>query len=490
MLGFDVQTSTKENTMIEDIRKESHQYTDESVKQNLCQAYAVDLTMRNEDITEMKKHFENNISSKAESSQQNIAEFQACIELSEYNMEQTNKLVQDVSQGFDQLEQEIKDLKRAIETSSDTTIDVDQTATGSQETGQDSKQNTEASQENDQESTQESFRAKRRYGYNRFNDNYIGRTDLERNYLRELGEQKFGDESKSWTIERMKKSPIKYIRNFAKFHEKYMPKKTKVERKRVEKFCLFGCMDYQETHEKSTEIMKDVQIDTKTAIQTQDIYESISTAYDKCVETIIKIVEEVDKKNESEAKAVSSQINIVSIKTPEDACLLKLSKINIKQSNELEQNVALTVVMESINNMTSDVIVKAIMTDMMGLTQGSDVSQKSTQKSTQGSVLKQVNVQKSAQTITDSSSMVIIIIIIVVVLMFGGPLLGSMGGKYHDTYFNGPAPAQMGMRNGMATHNFMNNGMQPMSMQQDLNRNGIPDNMERNRMGIQQPIRY
>jgi hypothetical protein len=527
MYGLDFKNEYKKDVQVQDIRKETHYFQDQSVKQTLCQAYAVDLTNHTEDITEMKKNFKNNISATASSTQDNIVEFHACLELTDYNLEQSNKLVQDVEQGFDQFEKDVKELKRLIDTQSDTEIKVDQGANSKQDGQQEGEQKTDGSQDSKQESQQESFRAKFRRR-SRFNDNILDRTDMYRDYMRELGEAKINEYRNNMTIEKMRKSPINIVRNFARFAERYLVK-ARVGKKQREKFCLFGCIDVQHTHQESEKIMKDVQIDTKELIQTQDIYESISTAYNKCIETIIKISEEVEKVNDTHANAVSSQINIVSIKTPEDACMLKLKNINIKQTNELNQNVALTVVLESITNLTSDVVVKAIMSDMMGLTQKGEAEQVAKQKSKQGSVLKQVSTQSSKQASSDTGGMIAIILIVVVIVMFLGPMMGGMGGSYHDSYFDGPVvvnnygTGMMGpgaMRPGMgpATHNFMNratnmmntaatamnmvNGVrqpmmnqpmmnqpmqQPMNqpyqqpMQQpstDYNRNGIPDSME------------
>ena len=454
------QESVEESTQIQDIYKESNKFVDQSVRQKLTQAYAVDLANHTEDITEMKKNFENNMQANTESAQQNIAEFQACLELTDFNAEQTNTLVQDVAQGFDQLEQEAKNLKRAIETNSDTTITATQGAESKQDGQQASDQGTSAQQTTQQETeqSQEEFKA---FRYKRFNDNGLGVSDNYRKYMQERSEQKFAIINKL-TVEKMKASKMSPVRNFGRFVERYM-KKAHVPKQKREKFCLFGCMDVQSTYEKSTEIMRDTQITNDTLIQSQELMESINTAYNKTIETIVKIYEEVTKKNETQAKAVASQINVLSIKTPEDACMLKMKNVNIKQSNQLEQNVALTVALESISNLTSDVVVKAIMSDMMGLTQTAAADQSSKQTTVMKSELSQATAQISKQSQSDSGGMVIIIIIVVVCLMLFGPMLGfGFGGGGQDSYFDAPSVKNTGM-----------NGMN-----QDMDMDGIPDNMD------------
>ena len=458
MLGVNVQEDTKISQQIQDIYKESNKYTDQSVRQTLTQAYAVDLANHTEDITEMKKNFVNNINAKAESSQKNITEFQACMELSDFNAEQTNTLVQDVVQGFDQLEQEAKELKRAIETNSDTTITAAQGSDSKQDGHQASDQGTTADQTTQQESEQkqEEFKA---FRYKRFNENKLGVVQSYRDYMRERSE-KLHTYRKKLTVEKMKASTMTPVRNFGRFVERYLRKSHVPKRIRESFPCLFGCADVQTSYEYSSEIMRDTQISNETLIQSQDIYESINTAYNKTIETIVKIYEEVEKKNDTESKAVSSQVNIISIKTPEDACMMKLKNINIKQSNQLSQNVALTVALESISNMTSDVVVKAIMSDMMGLTQTAAADQSSKQVAVQNSQLKQATAQVTKQGQSSSGGIVSIIIIVIICLMLFGPMLGfGTGGGSYDTYFDAPSVKNTG-----------NTGMN-----QDMDMDGIPD---------------
>lgn len=451
-----VQTDVFDQTQIERIRKESEQYVDQSVSQTLTQAYAVNLVNHSEDITEMKKNFENYMSNHAASTQDNIIEFEACLELSDFKAEQSNKLVQDVVQGFEQIENEVKEIKRQLETNSTTDTQVDQTATGTQDSTQDTQQSTEAEQESTQSAEKESEKYHPVYG--RYNGMLLNQEPM-RKYIEERNLAKYGLRDKGLDLEKMKKSGIPVIENFARFHEKYMIKNKKSNRR--EKFCIFGCVDVQTTVETSTEIIEDTQIDKKTLIQQQNLYESITSAYDKTVDTIIKIIDEVEKKNTAEASAKSSQVNVISIKTPKDACLLKFKNINIKQSNELTQSVSLNIVLESMSTLTSDVMVKAIMADMMGLTQSAEATQTSVQKSKQGSVLKQTSLQTSKQKASSGGGIVLIIIIVVILLMFGGGLFGS-GGSYHDTYFDGPIRPQPMMQPGMVpTHPAQQPMMQP-----------------------------
>lgn len=413
MWGVAVNDSTNTSEQISNVYNEAQKYTDQSVKDTMIQNYITNITTRNEDITELVKNFENNVSAAADSVQRNTTKFGACIDLDGANINQVNELKQDVKQGFQKLNEDVKVLKKVLESESDTSITAEQAATETQGSSATSEQTAEQEQKSKQETEQKAtFTA-----LNSFNKYLSGRGGGERFSL--LSSLK-------------RKNSAITIRE----HFDMLMDGGNGGGKRKEPFCLFMCADVNTSKQSSTQISNSTNIDLQTNIQTQDIYKKIDTAYDKTVETINKISEAINETTNSIASASSIQINEFIIETPADACRLNLKNLDVSQKNKLEQQVELSTAIQSINSLTTDTEIKAIMSDMMGLTQASDTKQEAKTDTKQTSEQKQSNEQTTTQTAGSDYST--LITIIVIVLLVGGAIFGFMKcRKNFDSYFDG-----------------------------------------------------
>lgn len=413
MWGVAVNDSTNTSEQISNVYNEAQKYTDQSVKDTMIQNYITNITTRNEDITELVKNFENNVSAAAESVQRNTTKFGACIDLDGANINQVNELKQDVKQGFQKLNEDVKVLKKVLETESDTSTTAEQVATETQGSSSTTEQKAEQEQKSKQETEQKAtFTA-----LNSFNKYLSGR----------------GKEMFSSFLPSLPSSPFKRKNPSITIREHF---DTLMNGKRREPFCLFMCADVNNSKQSSTQISNSTNIDLQTNLQTQDIYKKIDTAYDKTVETINKISEAINETTNSIASASSVQINEFIIETPADACRLNLKNLDVNQQNKLEQQVELSTAIQSINSLTTDTEIKAIMSDMMGLTQASDTKQEAKTDTKQTTEQKQSNDQLTAQTAGSDYSR--LITIIVIVLLVGGAFFGFMKSRKNvDSYFDG-----------------------------------------------------
>jgi hypothetical protein len=410
MWGIGVQSSVSTNNQESNVYNDAQKYTDQSVKDTMIQNYITKITTRNEDVNELVKNFTNNVSAEADSIQKNSMEFAGCIELDGAIVEQTNELIQDVKQGFEKLNEDAKTLKKVIDAHSDTQTTSEQ---GSKST-QGATSTTDQSATQEQESTQTTEQKMEMFS-----------TSLNR-YNRLLNQERFGNKSNLYTnlVRNDKKKSIR--EHFASL---MYPK---------EGFCLFGCVSVSSaasvSNQKSNAINKDLQ----TNIQTQDIYKKIDTAYDKTVETITKISEVINETTNSIASASSIQINELKFDT-ESVCQMKLKNLDLTQRNKLEQNVELTTAIQNINSLTTDTEVKAIMVDMMGLTQSSETDQDAKNETTQKSDQSQKSTQETKQTLENKPPIGLGIIGILLVVGVAFMIFKAMKGK--DGYFDGsPIP--------------------------------------------------
>lgn len=541
MWGVGVSTSVSTNNQESSIYNDTQIYNDESVKDTLIQNYITNITNRTENVNEIVKNFQNNVSAEADSIQKNTSKFAACMDMPDANIVQSNELVQNVSQGFEQLYEDTKVLKSVMDSMSDTQTTADQSTKSSQEATAESEQKATQDQENKQE-TKQSFtllnkynsilREKFIYGNKNTTENFFllgnrKKTDSRYfvnsstcagfvNYIEDAFGQKqmslFGSNKNNTKMSDKissqyqplvefvlnnyvnKKSEKFFLyagnvlaypkdkndeqcRNFINFVrnrfsdgitrsdgalkvgtmynaligftlDKYVKTTTKQESFRQktklgpreyfrsllyrhEPFCLIGCVDVKTAVSTNSQKSSAVNKSLQQNIQTQDIYKKIDTAYDKVVDTINKMSETVNQTTNSLANASSIQINELSFESPEDVCKMNLAGLNLEQKNKLEQNVELTTAIENINSMTQDNEVRAIMSDMMGLTQSSDVAQAAKSTAKQTSEQTQKSTQKTTQT---SSSWIMIVVIVVVVGLVGFMLFKA--GSSKDGYFD------------------------------------------------------
>lgn len=407
MWGVGVNASTSSNEQVSNVYNEAQKYTDQSVKDTMIQNYITNITTRNEDVTELVKNFENNVSAEADSVQRNTMRFAGCIKVKDINKAQVNELVQDVKQGFEKLNEDTKTLKRVLESTSDTSTTAEQGSTNAQGASAETGQTVDVGQSSSQTTEQKA--------------GFTALSYFSKHSMREP----FVSHSSFPQLVRKNKH-ISIREHFASYLNSH------------ERFCLFGCVDVNKSDSTSSQISNATNIDLQTNIQTQDIYKKIETAYDKTVETITKISEVVNETTNSIAAASSIQINEFIVENEHDSCMLELSNISGDQKNKLEQDVELTTAIHSINSLTTDSEVKAIMTDMMGLTQSSETKQDATTKTEQVDKIKQDNEQKTKQVAEVGGGTMGMITIIIVAIVVGGFIFMFMKSKKSkDSYFDG-----------------------------------------------------
>lgn len=498
MWGVGVKTGVNENEQVSNAYSESQKYTDQSVKDTMIQNYITNITTRTENVTELTKNFTDNINAQADSIQKNNTKFSACLDIDGLDLSQSNTLIQNVKQGFEKLNQDSKKLKEIIDTHSETDIQNKQDSSNLQDSKLNSDQDIEHENKSGQNIDQKSTFTVGKYFNERFSggneftgaassrvtafhksdghkSRYTPRTQSlhsqqdAQSRLASLKSQVSPHDSRMSSIKNQRtnrkldsmrlinsgintsnnttnsggtignKSTYKLKSGFTSIREAFDSLLHLSYSKRREQFCLFGCVDVQTAVNKSKQISNSTMLDIQTNIQTQDIYKKIDTAYDKTVETITKMSETVNNTTTSIASASAIQINNFEITSPEDACRLNLKNMKIDQKNELQQNVELSVAMKCINDLTSDNEVKAIMADMMGLTQSSDTSQASSLTSEQKQKLTNDNNQGITQ-LSENMSLTSAIVIIVIVIVAGSVFLMVKGGNSSsfggDSYFD------------------------------------------------------
>ena len=519
MWGLDAKVDTQNSEQITNLYQESNEYTDSSIRDTLINSYINNITQRNEDYTELMKNFEANVDACADATQRNTLNFGVCMDITDFKLEQKNELVQNVEQGFQQLNEDIKTLKKATAVDMSTESDVQQSLKQGQTSEQGTEQGATSQQEGIQDTKQESFVSSFtrpiKEVYNRTRravkdtftpkpkppqlkvdlrtiEHYSPFLEHFSAWHRRFGENparrrlyNFDNEHK-YEQQHVGSRLTEYVSNGAmtniakdttlnkSVHDVYASQSVSKDNAKTEPFCLFGCVgvdvavknEYKETNE--------TQKDYKTNIQTQDIYEKIETAYNKCVETVNKIVEEIDQTNNSMANAQAVQINELNFNEPRDICMMKVKNMDIKQSNTLTQNVVLTTMITSITSLTNDTEVQAIMSDMLGLTQGVEAEQTTVQTSKQTAS----SSQKSSQTTVQSTSQaggIVLIIVIAVVAMAALFLMMKSGGSF-DSYFDGPV------------NTTVNNFMGPINNMRNRVMGPVPGQMRGPTMPGQQPV--
>jgi hypothetical protein len=140
--------------------------------------------------------------------------------------------------------------------------------------------------------------------------------------------------------------------------------------------------NYSSSDESNTNVQK--------ILNSQDLMKSISSAYDKTVEVLNKTSKEVEKEAKAANKSMTKQSNIVNLK----GANLKGTTISVDQSNKLTKTVALSASLSFINEIDADQKTKAIVADMLGVTQGSEAVQSAIQNAAQEAA----NLQESKQT--------------------------------------------------------------------------------------------
>jgi hypothetical protein len=137
----------------------------------------------------------------------------------------------------------------------------------------------------------------------------------------------------------------------------------------------------------------ETNINMQKILNNQELYKSISSAYDKSIEVINKTSSEVNKVAEAIAKSNSKQVNVIDLK----GAKITGSKLSVNQSNKLLKNVALSASLQFINEIDADNKTKAIVADMLGATQDTETIQKVLQAAAQTAEAAQESNQEAKQ---------------------------------------------------------------------------------------------
>lgn len=456
-----VGVTVNNNVNIANAYQEAQKLNQQSVKDQMIQSYISKIVNRTEDVTELTKNIETAVSAIADSIQENKFNLGACLDVENMDINQSNELVQSVVQGFQQFDEDTKTLRRFV--TSDAAQDTAQNQTSengqgaTQETDQSITQDNKVEQEGSQDiqkfTVMHGRSARRRGGWKRkgcVKEGFVGGRVADA-VARLFSADRGGNGANVTPLKNTSDLVVatnnrgnggsatgnEHFCLFGCVKERQQPvvmRKPVIEsfmRFLKEPMCFIGCATISAQVNNNTNIMNSTMKDIQTNVMTQEIYKKIETAYDKCVETISKISEEINKTIDSVAAASSVQINEININTPYEACMFKMKHFSVNQTNKLSQEVELTTMLQSITTLTSDNETRAIMTDMLGLTQGSKTDQEVAQMTAQ--LTEQTNTAKQTATFAFkemSMGVVIIVIAIVFALMVLG--MGSMvcfGGK-------------------------------------------------------------
>lgn len=118
--------------------------------------------------------------------------------------------------------------------------------------------------------------------------------------------------------------------------------------------------------------LNDTKIDNKFIQNETELYNEISTAFDSTLECLNKVSNKIEQENnikqdvEAEQSNKMKGVKIIGVSG---------SKVNIDQSNKIDQNVMLSAIVQSLNEMKVSDQQKAIISDMLNLTQKSSADQ-------------------------------------------------------------------------------------------------------------------
>ena len=124
------------------------------------------------------------------------------------------------------------------------------------------------------------------------------------------------------------------------------------------------------------------QIQTNRIMNNSELYNEIKTSYEKAFEVVNKVRNEINMANEAMAKAETTQSNKVG---KIDLSNMTNSNISISQKNKAEQNVSLIASVQALTDLEATNTQKAIIADMVGLTQSADNKQTADNTGTQDS---------------------------------------------------------------------------------------------------------
>ena len=356
-------SSQKAKQTNENIQEDLKQITTNNKAENI-QDYTTYIRTSNRTTEELKKNIKASMKAAQDLIAENELNITGCAIFNDkFNNEQSIDLDQTLDQGVEALQSSVEKIKASAETNSTTDIKADQSAENKQGSQASSELESEQLNDNQQQANQENFST-------------VGRMSV----LRMLG----GFNG----LGRMGNN----IRN-----------------KRIKEGMLFGVaanISMQDTEQ----VNKNRQTSQQILNSNNELYNKISTAYDKIVEVVNTITSEEEKQAEitAENKMKASNKNNIGV-DPEivfkhgggdvSKCLVFNGEFNNKQTINATASLFMKGVIDQMSSTDVDNETKAIMADMLGIIQSNKSDQEQSASTKLGN--KQGNTSKQ---ITDQSN--------------------------------------------------------------------------------------
>lgn len=169
------------------------------------------------------------------------------------------------------------------------------------------------------------------------------------------------------------------------------------------------------SEQESVQTNENRQLSQSILENNSELYDKISTAYDKASEIITEVNESVEEEIETAASASSVQENNFIIRGDNTSGCGSIfnDDVNVDQSNELKQIAILNVYMERSNKSDIDATTAAMMADMLGLIQSAQAKQDIVNVQDNKTDLGNKDDQKNKQEIDQSPFTRIIIMIVI-----------------------------------------------------------------------------
>ena len=169
------------------------------------------------------------------------------------------------------------------------------------------------------------------------------------------------------------------------------------------------------TDQESIQTNENRQLSQSVLENNNELYDKISTAYDKASEIINEVNESIENEIDTSASATSIQENNFVVRGDESTGCGNIfsDDVNVTQSNTLKQIAILNVYLAQSNKSDVDATTAAMMADMLGLIQTAQAKQEIANVQEVSAELKSDDEQKSDQSIDQSQFTRIVIILII-----------------------------------------------------------------------------
>ena len=400
--------SKQQETQTNQQTNKNIQISDDEVKnynkeQNI-QDYATYIRMSNRNVNNLSTNVKNNLKAMAEANQRNSAVISGCVDFKkQLEIIQENKLDQKVDKMFEELAKDITKLKNSSKNESDTTTTGDQSA-GSTQSGA-----TNTTQGSDQAASDEQKAKQDKSSFT-----LLSQMNSPLNFSKSVNSLI----NERYTLTTRK--PVKHDPNFhAWFHDAIWKRSTNYKK---EGLCFFLCFDSQTSDQENIQYNENRQESKKLLENNNDIYNKISTAYDKLSEMYNETKKDtnIDVSDDSGASASQTNEFIVDGGKGDNPCAAVFEgEVTVDQKNVLSQTVVVNNVIDVLSSADIENESQAIMADMMGLTQAAASDQAASATSDQQSKQDLDNKQTTEQSMS-SKYIWIALCVIAAIAAIGG----------------------------------------------------------------------